>query len=159
MKLEPVFLVSPKVPVASVPTRRAFLFAGAAFFGGAVLGTACGYTLGTSVATAHLPAEPPQPAKTGNAELDELRRLAVSAPIEELVNMYGKFMWLRDLNYVTDEVLWKGVGRLADEALKNTQLRDRRDIAALVAASIEQGDPPTALNLKQWLPQLKRLAR
>jgi hypothetical protein len=159
MKLEPVFLVAPKVSAGSVSTRRAFLFAGAAFVGGAVLGTACGYSLGAATGSAPAPNEPPEPAKTGNNELDELRRLAVSAPIDELVDKHVPFMRLRDRNYQTDSVLWKGVGRLAEEALQNPLLRERRQISALVAASIEQGDPPAALNLKQLLPQLKRLAR
>jgi hypothetical protein len=162
MKLEPVFLVTPKLPSGSVPTRRAFLFAGAAFFGGAVLGTACGYSMGAAAAGPQAPVDPAQPIdppKTGNAELDELRRLAVVAPIEELVERHPLFLMLRDRHYRDDEILWRGVGRLARKAIDDEQLRNRRTIAALTAGSIDLGEPPASLGLKQLLPQLKVISR
>src|SRR5262245_35073736 len=118
MKLEPVFLVAPKVSAGSVPTRRAFIFAGAAFLGGAVFGTACGYSLGAAAGPTPSPSEPAAPASTGDAKLDELRRLAVTAPIEELVAEHLDFVWWRERHYPNDAVLWQGVSRLAREVLR-----------------------------------------
>jgi hypothetical protein len=165
MKLEPVFLLAPKLPAGSVPTRRAFLCAGAAFFGGAVLGTACGYSLGAASPTNSGPNDPAQlgapiePPKTGNAELDDLRRLAVVAPIEELVARSRYFLMARDITYRDDDVLWRGVARLANEALTNQALSRRAEIAGFTAGSIDKGNPPPALRLKDLLPELKRISR
>jgi hypothetical protein len=42
MRLDPIYLVAPKPNPPSMPTRRAFLVAGATFTLGAAVGGACG---------------------------------------------------------------------------------------------------------------------
>jgi hypothetical protein len=96
---------------------------------------------------------------TGDEEVDELRRLAVFAPIEELLEKHPLFLMLRDRNHRDDPVMWRGVRRLALQALNNPALPLRRQIAALTSASIEWGEPPAILNLRSLLPALKTLAK
>lgn len=157
MKLAPVFLVAPKPPTGSVPTRRAFLFAGAAFLGGAVLGTACGYSLGAAANTPSAPAEPPEPPSTGNRELDELRRLAIKAPIDELVGQQKMFLLMVTQTYRRDHVLWQGVARLAEELLTNASIPERRLVAHWLAQVIEQGDADFTASLRSRAPELRKV--
>lgn len=141
--------------------RRQFLRAAGALIGSSVVGAGC-RTLGSpqQEPQAHLePIRTSPPPPTGNAELDELRRLAVIAPLPELVELHPLFLMLRDRHYRDDEVLWQGVGRLAMAAIGEERLPLRRQIAGLTAASIDHGDPPPALGLQGLLPPLRRNAR
>jgi hypothetical protein len=65
----------------------------------------------------------------------------------------------RDITYRDDDVLWRGVARLANEAINNQALSRRAEIAGFTAGSIDKGNPPPALRLKDLLPQLKRISR
>lgn len=136
-----------------MPTRRAFLIAGSTFAVGSALGGACGYSLGTSKTAA--PAADAQPS-SGNVELDELRRLAVKAPIAELVEQGVFFLHKRDTAYPRDEVLWKGVERLA-RAITEGSTEVGRPLLLVVTATIERGGPPADLRLDAYLPALHKL--
>ena len=154
MHLRPVYLVEPKPKPPSIPTRRAFLIAGATLFAGAAAGGACGYAAGSSVDT--------DPAKrdiapTGDATLDELRRLAVDAPIDELMSRHMVFLDRLTADYSQDEVLWSGVQRICNEVLSNRDIESRRSVAGWLATVIERGDPNRTSDLRPFIAKLKRV--
>jgi hypothetical protein len=92
---------------------------------------------------------------TGDAMLDELRRLAVKAPIEELVQRGVFFGYQRDVVYPRDAVLWRGIERLAQHIEANPGQVDR-SVLLIVLATIERGNPPEVLQLDRLLPELRR---
>jgi hypothetical protein len=139
MRLEPVYLVSPRPKPPAMPTRRAFLLAGTTFAVGSVLGGACGYSLAAS-ATKDTGTEDGDLAPSGDVELDELRRLAVKAPIEELVQRRMNFLNSISGDYRDDPILWKGIGRLCDQVLASPKAPDRTLNARLLAQVIERAD-------------------
>ena len=151
MKLEPVYLVAPR------PTRRAFLLAGGAFAGGVVVGGAGGFALGVNSVAA--PVVPESIAPSGNAELDDLRRLAVEAPIEELAGRYVEFLLGRERGYPNDSVLVRGVVRLANHVLAHEELSDRSIRAKTVLRAMGVGAAVGSPALKHLAPRLEAVAR
>ncbi|HEB52202.1 MAG TPA: hypothetical protein ENI87_02985 [bacterium] len=148
MRLEPVYLVAPKPKPPSVPTRRAFLLAGGTLFVGLGLGGACGYAAGSGVLSELEP--------TGNAELDELRRLAVRAPIEELMDQAMLFLDLLRNNYPEDPFLWQGAKRIGEELLDNPAAANRRAKALWLRQLIDRvGHCPDGL--RALAPELARI--
>lgn len=147
MKIDPVWVVQPRAD------RRAFLLAGGAF----VLGGFGGYGL----RVLHEPgaAAPPKNEKTGDPELDELRRLAVEAPIEELSAQWSSFVTLRDRKYQQDGVLVEGLRRLVNQCVVSTSTADRRLRAKMLARSVRLGAAMRDGNLAARLPQLEEIAR
>jgi hypothetical protein len=126
MRIEPVYLVSPPARASQPPTRRAFLLAGAAFAGGTLVGGACGYTVGVQLAA---------PAEKPDIRLKELRRLAVDAPIEELVANYAEwFGWFED-DYQGDPILWLGIDRLAKWSIENPSVVELQLLNILIGLS------------------------
>lgn len=150
MRLEPVFVVAPKATSPSMSTRRAFLLASGTFAAGATLGGACGYAMGSQApadggAGAASPSADPaadeSPKPSGDVELDELRRLAVKAPIEELVKQRPIFLTYFGRRYRKDEILWRGVDRLCQEVLKRPDYPNRLLAANGLVQVVEQGEP------------------
>jgi hypothetical protein len=153
MRLDPVFLVEPKPAAASIPTRRAFLVAGGTFAFGLSIGGACGYAMGAASANGagggtgseqekEAPAAQSEELKpSGDVDLDELRRLAVKAPIEELLEYRIPFLREFSLRYRNDEMLWRGVGRIADAVIARPDYPNRLIAATAIAQVIEFGEP------------------
>ena len=139
-------------------TRRAFLWMGMAFAGGTAVGGACGYTIGAAATAAGGPGEA-ELAPSGNAELDELRRLAIKAPIEELMERRLAFLLTRQLSYRDDEVLWRGVVRICDSVLANESMADRRATAKAILSTINQGPVPKHLDLADRVLALQRITK
>lgn len=136
---EAVYLAAPKVKDAAMPTRRAFLIAGCTFSLGTAVGGACGYSLGAA-ATPSTPTVEDELKPSGDVELDELRRLAIKAPLEELVQKRQIFMvslW----EYKTDDILWRGVDRLCNAVLQDTGFPDRRIFAAILRQTFQKASP------------------
>jgi len=163
MRLEPVLLVAPRAKPQPMTSRRAFLVAGGMFTAGTVLGGACGYTIGVAVGGAGGGGAAAAGAgedelKTGDAELDELRRLAVKAPIEELVRLGVAFCRKRDISYPSDAILWRGIDRLARHLVQDPSAVDR-SLLLVVCATIERGSPPAELRLDGVLPELNSLRK
>jgi hypothetical protein len=161
MRLEPVYLVAPKPKQPSIPTRRAFLFAGIAFATGSTVGTACGYTLGrASVNAAVLGAGGVElPPSSGDADLDELRRLAIAAPIEELIDKRLNFLASRNRQYPKDVYLWFGIKRLCDAIAAVPDTPERRLLARLLLDLVENKNPPSSISFRDNLPTLRLLAK
>ena len=154
MKLEPVYLVAPERP-SLIPTRRAVLFAGLSFFGGAAAGGALGIQYERSKGA---PAED-ELAPSGDPELDRLRRLAIEAPIDELRNKQFAFITAVQVDYPRDAVLWRGVGRLVDDVLSGEGRSGRRDLARLLASVIRNGAADVVGELAAKRPALEALGR
>jgi len=153
MRLDPVLLAAPSGPPALVPTRRAFMLGGTLFAAGLSLGGACGYAIGSRRTEGGEEVE----VSTGDADLDELRRLAVKAPIEELVKHRLVFVNATFADYPKDATLWKGIGRLAEFVLSDFAMDDRRKFAAALAGVIEQADIVVSRDLRQLAPKLRRV--
>lgn len=157
MRLEPVYLLAPKPKPPSVPTRRAFLIAGGTFFAGIGLGGACGYAAGSARNAGDGNGDTPSSAltPTGDTDLDELRRLAMKAPIEELTGQWFPFLTLLHDTYKSDEFLWHGAKRICDEAINNQSLADRSKIARWSITVITSGDPKLTASLRPLLNELR----
>jgi hypothetical protein len=162
MRIDPVYLVAPKPPEPSMPTRRAFVFMGAAFAVGSAFGGACGYSVGARAANAAASGEPQAPAdeplkSTGNAELDELRRLAVKAPIEELLMRSVDLFAGMSTTYREDAVLWQGIERLCEHVIKTTSFDRRRITARSLEQMIERANSKERSKYEHWLPKLRQV--
>jgi len=161
MRLEPVYLLAPKPKPPSVPTRRAFLIAGGTFFAGIGLGGACGYAAGSARSDGNSNGDGNGDTRsdaltpTGDANLDELRRLAMQAPIEELTGQWLPFLTLLHDTYQSDEFLWHGAKRICDEAINNQSLADRSKIARWSITVITSGDPSLTASLRPLLNELR----
>ncbi|HEX5050327.1 MAG TPA: hypothetical protein VFZ65_01015 [Planctomycetota bacterium] len=145
-------MLAPDDEPRKIPTRRAFLMAGTTFVLGSSLGGACGYALGAAQSQeAKEPAAESAPKvepkaeeelkPSGDSDLDELRRLAVKAPIEELVELRMTFLHFQSTVYRKDAVLWRGFERLCDVLLRDPAFPDRKIIAHTMAQTIELASP------------------
>jgi hypothetical protein len=154
MRIEPVYLVYPPARAPQPPTRRAFLLAGAAFAGGTLVGGACGYTVG-----ARLAAPVAEPEKL-DVRLKELRRLAVDAPVEELVGKWGEWFSWFNFDYPDDVVLWRGLDRLAEWALENQTVADEPILTMLLEMSkIDKRQPESTLKRSRARLQAVKLTK
>jgi hypothetical protein len=158
MRIDAVYVLGPEPQPPSKPNRRAFLLAATAFIGGIGLGGACGYTLGasTSRASTGIDASSVLPS-SGDALLDDLRRLAVKAPIEELVQRRVDFVSLVGETYRRDEVLWQGVRRLVDHVVSNPEMDRRRIAARALVQLIEAAEAPFQAHLAPRLDELRTI--
>ncbi|MFN7591304.1 MAG: hypothetical protein ACK501_18530 [Planctomycetota bacterium] len=137
MRLDPVLLAAPNAPPALMPTRRAFVLGGAMFTTGLSLGGACGYAIGSRRAEPAAEVE----ESSGDADLDELRRLAVKAPIEELVKHDLLFITMTTRTYRRDQILWRGMVRLADRVLADASYPNRRSVARVLVQCFQRVEP------------------
>lgn len=143
--------VSAPVPAPStVPTRRVFLLAGITFAVGTAAGGWSGYAIGAAAGDGEL--EP-----TGDADLDELRRLAVKAPIEELLAKRLVFLVNMSRHYRDDRILWRGFDRLVDVALHGGGVPDDRLFGRILAQTIELGDPDFRTPRLPLAPALRKV--
>jgi hypothetical protein len=156
MEPEPV-AADASLPPSAVSTRRVFLMAGVTFVLGATAGGWLGYSGGVAVAAATADEADNEPAPTGNSDLDELRRLAVKAPIEELLAMRLVFVNCLFREYPNDRILWRGAKRIAQALVDGHDIPDRRLFAIALAQVIEQNDPEFTAPLKEFAPRLRRL--
>lgn len=162
MRLQPVYVVAPS---ASVPTRRAFLLAGGTFAAGMSLGGACGYALGArrsaapggDAAAADAAAIEQMLQPSGDVELDELRRLAVKAPIEELVEARPVFLTHFSRKYRSDRILWIGVERLCEAVLARTEISNRRIAAQSIVQVVESCETQLQTRLNVHLIALRSI--
>lgn len=150
MKLQPVFLAAQRSAPVPLTSRRAFLLAGCWFTGGVLVGGACGFTLGSAAAQGDL-------APTGDSDLDELRRLAVQAPLEQLMEHHLVFLDAKSRDYSSDPVLWKGVIRIADAVLVDETIENRRAVVGFLLQTLENGNPPSDIGAESRIQQLRKL--
>ena len=149
MRVDPVFVLSPLPKPPSMPTRRAFLLASGALAVGAAVGGACGYSSGFAAGSASAgsgaspggggvaPAGEPELPKSGDVELDELRRLAVKAPLDELFARAPLLLSSRVSTYPDDVILWRGVDRLSKEIIDNPSRRVVPGVIGIIITQIE----------------------
>ncbi len=156
MKLEPVYLVAPKPKPRSMPSRRAFLGMGLAFLGGGAIGSACGYSVGAA-RTPAAPASEDALTPSGNEELDELRRLATKAPIEELMGRGTQFTTLLATKYRADAIAWRGVDRIAKVLVEDLNRPRRRPLAVWLAGVIDEADPAIRDEHERWIRLLREI--
>ena len=157
MRIEPVYLVAPRPKPPSMPTRRAFLLAGSTFVCGLGIGGACGYAAGTARSGDDPVAddEPLQPS--GDALLDELRRLAIQAPIAELIAKRLDFLNHLHATYRTDAIAWRGVERLGDAVLRGEPIPNRRIFARWLAQLLENAEPAIAPFADRLIAPLRKV--
>lgn len=153
MRLDPVLLAAPSAPPALMPTRRAFVLGGAMFATGLSLGGACGYAIGSRRAEPAAEVE----ESSGDADLDELRRLAVKAPIEELVKHDLLFMTMTTRTYRRDKTLWRGMARIADQILADSSYVNRRAVAGALLQCFQRADPGVSDYPSDKLLQLSKI--
>ncbi|MFK7742303.1 MAG: hypothetical protein AB8H80_18460 [Planctomycetota bacterium] len=88
---------------------------------------------------------------SGDAVLDDMRRLAIEAPIEELVSKRHDFIDLYQRSYETDRIVRHGIGRIAKETLRNDSVPERAIFARWLAQLIEKSP--------DFAPAIKALAQ
>jgi hypothetical protein len=142
-------------PPSTVPTRRVFVMAGVTFLVGTTTGGWWGYAAGSEAAASERQAA--ELAPTGDADLDELRRLAVKAPIEELLQRRLVFLANLGRTYRSDRVLWRGFDRLVEVALHGEGVPDDRLLGRLLAQHIEYADPDFQAPRLHLAPRLREL--
>jgi hypothetical protein len=64
--------------------------------------------------------------------LDALRRLAVDAPIEELVSKWNPWFTEFNFDYERDDILWQGMDRLANWTSQNLEVADPELLLAII---------------------------
>lgn len=104
MEVEPVYVVVADART-NAPSRRSFLAAGLAFACGGVLGSTSGFVAANWSSGAAVGAR--------DEELERLRRLAVLAPVDELLDEGWTFLARLGCDYREDADLWHGFERLA----------------------------------------------
>jgi len=142
-------------PPSTVPTRRVFVMAGVTFLVGTTTGGWWGYAAGSAVAASER--EAAELAPTGDADLDELRRLAVKAPIEELLEQRLVFIGCLFREYPKDKILWGGAKRIAEALIEGRHIAERRLFSRFLAQVIEQHPIEFTEPLLPLAPQLRKL--
>lgn len=137
-----------------VSTRRAWLIAGTTFAVGAALGGPLGHRIATATAAA-TERDEPDPLDTDDPELRELRRLAVEAPLAELVERRLIYVHLLTKSYWEDPILWRGLRRLIDAVLAGHEMEQRRMFARFVAQILEGTHNEHARALLPFAPELR----
>ena len=94
---------------------------------------------------------------SGDSDLDQLRHLAVNAPIDELTTNRMMFLGNVVTDYRHDEYLWRGMARLCDVVLADASLPDRRLFALGLAEAIQGGDARYTTALLGRVNELKAL--
>jgi hypothetical protein len=162
-----VYVLSSGPQPRPLPTRRMFLLIGGAFLGGTAVGGACGYSIGVARGeSVQQPAGPETPAKpaageepelgtSGDIELDELRRLAIKAPLDDLFEKASMFLTMQLKHYKDDPILWRGVERMSREILDNKDKRFDQLIIGVVIQNIRYLEPPPELGLRERMPALQ----
>ena len=102
----------------------------------------------------HQPLTQALPAPSGNTELDELRRLALTAPIEELAAHWLDFGDIYATSYRNDAYLSTGIERLVDYVIETPEVDPRHMLARVLAQIIQLGEPSLQQRLAHRLPQL-----
>lgn len=92
---------------------------------------------------------------SGDAEFEELRRLAVEAPLDELFEWAPNFLHERTARYTFDEVLWVGVDRLTREIIENPGRRVNYTIIGVLINQIEGTGRPAGPSLRDRIPLLR----
>ena len=146
---------------STMSIQRVFLMAGVTFVVGSAAGGLFGYSAGaaaeTSAVAAPAVAPAPQLPSTGDADLDELRRLAVKAPIEELLEQRLVFLANMSREYRGDQILWRGFDRLVEVVLHGEGVSDDRLLGRLLAQIIEFGDPDFRTPRLPLAPRLRQV--
>jgi hypothetical protein len=89
--------------------------------------------------------------------LDELRRLALKAPIEELVGKLPYFTDAFATRYRNDQHLPTGVERLVDHVTANETIAQRRVLARVLAQTILLGEVSLQKRLGHHVPSLNKI--
>ncbi len=149
MEVDPVYVVVADTS-AKVPSRRSFLAAGFAFACGGVLGSTSGFVT-AKWASANAA------AGVRDAELERLRRLAVLAPVEELVE--GGWTYLVRLadDYREDPELWFGLERLAARITEPGADARCRGLAMLAREVLAKSTAVAGASSARWAPLLEEV--
>ena len=156
MRLEPVYLLAPKPKPPSIPTRRAFLIAGGTLLAGLVVGAASGYAAAAS-ASGEDGAHTARGGDPREQTLDELHRLAVDAPIDELASRWVYFVDAFGTSYREDPILPEGMARLCEHVLSQPSLEGRALMALSLSQAIERAEPAAMSRLDGFLPALREV--
>lgn len=90
---------------------------------------------------------------SGDARLDALRHWAVPAPCDDFVRVWNRWWGEFYFEYPHDEVLWRGVDRLARWALAQPERSGQDLLTALHAAAVQDPRPAS------WLQEQRETLR
>lgn len=95
------------------------------------------------------------PEPSGNAELDNLRRLALTASTEELSDQWIYFADVFATDYRTDPYLVTGIERLATQVIAYKDVERRHLRSRVLAQTIELGEAHLQQRLGHLVPKLR----
>jgi hypothetical protein len=96
---------------------------------------------------------------SGDIELDQLRHLAVAAPLEALFAHAPMFLSTRVSTYPRDAILWRGVARMTAALVEDAARDVPVGVIGLIVTQIGGTARPDAPSLREHLPVLReRLA-
>ncbi|MCB9876977.1 MAG: hypothetical protein H6835_05170 [Planctomycetes bacterium] len=87
--------------------------------------------------------------------LDELRRLATKAPIEELIEKRDDFVRHLYKTYTQDKIAWTGIARLAEATISGAAISNRRIFARWLAQVISGADPSVRTGCERYIESLR----
>jgi RNA polymerase sigma factor (sigma-70 family) len=131
---------------------------------GAIAGGVCGYSMGLAaqpVVSASAELKPAVPVAedelktSGDAELDYWRKVALNAPLDELFEKAGMFLYVRVTDYPRDEILWSGVERLARELVENSRRIIDEGPMLMIIGQIEGPARPAEPSLRDLVSALR----
>ncbi|GAB4161578.1 MAG: hypothetical protein Fur0037_28170 [Planctomycetota bacterium] len=148
VQIEPVYLVAPDPPVPSVPTRRAFLWAG--------IGTLAGLAGGTAIAAGGAVG-----AATSERWAKALELASPRTPTESL--LAHQFFLLGVLHEMEgagerSPLLWRAIDRLAAAVVRDPSVPDRR-LRALAILDVLKRDHPSGLRIDGLQADLAEVAK
>jgi hypothetical protein len=148
VEVEPVYVVESHAR-SRASSRRSFLATGFAFaFGGAV-----GSTGGFAAARATAGPEPTE----RDADLVRLQRLAIEAPVEELVENGWEYLAKLGSDYREDETLWHGFERIAARVTEPSSDARSRELALLAAAVLSRASDAATPARTRWMGLLREV--
>jgi hypothetical protein len=107
------------------------------------------------VGTAADPARDAELPKSGDAELNQLRHLAVKAPLDDLFAKAMLFLSARVRAYPKDEILWQGVERMSRELVANEGRVVDQMVILVITGQIEGTARPPEPSLRDLVPVLR----
>lgn len=140
---------------AGVPARRALIISALTFALGTTVGGVWGYRSAFSAEQLNASGTPTE--EPGDSELAELRRLAKTAPIDELLEWRLVFVNSLTKDYPRDPILWQGMYRLAMATIERQSFKDRALFARFLAQAIEAGDPKLAGDVMPLVSSLRAI--
>jgi hypothetical protein len=149
VEVEPVYVVVADART-NAPSRRSFLAAACAFACGGLVGSASGFAAASWASS-------DAAAGVRDEELERLRRLALSAPVDELLDEGWTFLARLGCDYREDQDLWRGFERLAERVTEPSADARCRELARFAREVLARADGSVEPVRSRWASMLEEV--